>query len=1054
MPVRPAQQPLDDLRWHAGLTLAERLVALNLVPSGDRRDRQRKPDSTIRWRVERRADIARVKESATASIDTPPWLQTFRTAYDEAERRKPLGDSPNGLLMSIGPLLAKARHYIDVALQGSASGVCPTPEENRVALVASLELSLRKRLYDVLSKTLVLELAIASQRNVLAGKSPQERFAFFCNCLARPDFARALLEQYPVLVRRVATITGNWQTATLALLSRLATSLQTIHKKFFDGADPGPLVAVETSGDTHGNGQTVHILTFATGQRLVYKPRSVAMESCFFDLIGWLNRGGCEPDLKEVRTLDEGGFGWMEFVEAKPCQTMDQVERFFLRQGAQIALAYILGGTDLHHENVIAHGEYPVLVDLETLFQTPLLPNDLTGATALGWRALRMSIMGTLLLPEPMFLAGDQNWVDLSALGHREGQLTPFRVPVWRADGTDQMRLLHERVLMAGGISLPEYDNLRMQANLYVDRVIDGFGQMYEFLQKQKAKLLSEQGPLASCQGKPVRHVFRGTAWYARLLDASHHPRFLMDAVGSEAFLHNRLRAEFEGAPWLAAIEDAEVASLLAGDIPYFVSRDGERTILTEREAMDLELPGNRWEECRARIEAMSESDLDRQTWLARVAMADLSAPANRNISGRTKPSSDPTLDDLIATATRIGERICDIAITDGERATWLIPAVVVDTNRLVTTVAGYDLYNGLSGIALFLGHLGSITGKTRFSRLAVAALSEALALYKAANRDALLPGAFDGIGGLAYALMQLASVVDRPEWLGNANRILHKAVQQAVHSSQLDIISGRAGLIVAALAVHRSTNDAALIRRLRPLALKLRQIAVAPSKREESLLPTKADAGLAHGRAGIGFALSRWAEATGEDGFHATATELISFDLEAIDAMRSEPPELKQTHGRNAPHLGWCRGWLGVALSALQAKLTPIMIKANDDAWFQRIADEIIGFGVEGPLCLCHGALGHMEFLATAAGRGVLHNIGAVNEWRRLLLARLMSGDWVADKAHSLESPSLMVGLAGTGYALLRASHPQRIPSVLTIEPLRAKGSDLLPPSSIPNQR
>src|ERR1700726_145112 len=166
--VRPTQQPLDDRRWHTGLTLAERLVALNLAPSCGPSDQQRKTDRTIRWRVERRADIARVKEPATASIDTQPWLQTFRTAYDEAERRKPLSDSPTGLLVSVGPLIANARRQINAALQASATGVCPASKESRVALVASFEQSLRSRLYNALSKTLVLELAVASRRNVLA----------------------------------------------------------------------------------------------------------------------------------------------------------------------------------------------------------------------------------------------------------------------------------------------------------------------------------------------------------------------------------------------------------------------------------------------------------------------------------------------------------------------------------------------------------------------------------------------------------------------------------------------------------------------------------------------------------------------------------------------------------------------------------------------------------------------------------------------------------------------------------------------------------------------
>jgi lantibiotic modifying enzyme len=225
------------------------------------------------------------------------------------------------------------------------------------------------------------------------------------------------------------------------------------------------------------------------------------------------------------------------------------------------------------------------------------------------------------------------------------------------------------------------------------------------------------------------------------------------------------------------------------------------------------------------------------------------------------------------------------------------------------------------------------------------------------------------------------------------------------------------------------------LIRGLRPLARKLREIAAAPAKRTESLLPAKADAGLAHGRAGIGFALSRWGEATGENGFHATAIELIRFDLEAIDALHAEPSELRAAREQNASHLGWCRGWLGAALVALQAKSSAMMMDLDQHTRFQRIANEIIGAGIDGPLCPCHGALGHLEFLAAATERGVLGDLDAVADWRRRLLARLTGGDWVADIGHGLESPTLMVGLAGTGYSLLRSARPESIPSVLTLE-------------------
>ena len=83
----------------------------------------------------------------------------------------------------------------------------------------------------------------------------------------------------------------------------------------------------------------------------------------------------------------------------------------------------------------------------------------------------------------------------------------------------------------------------------------------------------------------------------------------------------------------------------------------------------------------------------------------------------------------------------------------------VVDENRLINGVAGYDLYNGLPGIALFLGHLGGSTGQSGTAAFAIAAMAEALELYKTDRRDAPPSGAFDGIGGLAYALVQLANL-------------------------------------------------------------------------------------------------------------------------------------------------------------------------------------------------------------------------------------------------------------------------------------------------------
>ena len=65
--------------------------------------------------------------------------------------------------------------------------------------------------------------------------------------------------------------------------------------------------------------------------------------------------------------LDRSTHGWVEFVEHLPCRDHDEARRYYERAGMLLCLFYVLEGTDCHYENIIASGEYPVLIDTETL---------------------------------------------------------------------------------------------------------------------------------------------------------------------------------------------------------------------------------------------------------------------------------------------------------------------------------------------------------------------------------------------------------------------------------------------------------------------------------------------------------------------------------------------------------------------------------------------------------------------------------------------------------------------------------------------------------------
>jgi len=60
----------------------------------------------------------------------------------------------------------------------------------------------------------------------------------------------------------------------------------------------------------------------------------------------------------------------MESVGVEACKNGGGARRFYERMGGMIAAAYLLQAVDCHRDNLIAAGEYPVLVDTDTLWHS------------------------------------------------------------------------------------------------------------------------------------------------------------------------------------------------------------------------------------------------------------------------------------------------------------------------------------------------------------------------------------------------------------------------------------------------------------------------------------------------------------------------------------------------------------------------------------------------------------------------------------------------------------------------------------------------------------
>ncbi len=94
---------------------------------------------------------------------------------------------------------------------------------------------------------------------------------------------------YPVLARQVAVLIGRWVAATAELASRIVIDREALATTFADGTDTGLVVDIEPAlSDAHHGGRRVAALTFASGLRVVYKPRSLALDAAYGTFLAWV----------------------------------------------------------------------------------------------------------------------------------------------------------------------------------------------------------------------------------------------------------------------------------------------------------------------------------------------------------------------------------------------------------------------------------------------------------------------------------------------------------------------------------------------------------------------------------------------------------------------------------------------------------------------------------------------------------------------------------------------------------------------------------------------
>ncbi|MGQ4286372.1 type 2 lanthipeptide synthetase LanM [Bacillus thuringiensis] len=434
-----------------------------------------------------------------------------------------------------------------------------------------------QELMTLAAKTFVHDLHDRKQKQSFSGVTSEERFVSYLEeRFGKEENVLSFLCEYPTLTKLLTYRTQFFVQNMKRFFQHITDQREKISQVFhFNGR--WEITAIQIgAGDSHEQGKAVILFTLDQGLELVYKPKNLEIAQKYDQFLNWLERKESAFQLLVCNKIVTPVYAIEECIAYKACTSKKEVERFYTRFGYLLGIAYFLRGTDLHFENLIAHGEYPVLIDVETLFQHEVpVEFGIDAFTETKW-INHDSIIMTGLLPFISYAERSESGkgIDFSALCGDEQQV-PYKILMPTNLNSDQMSFSYQDYVMEGSQNVPMLHEKKVKAWEYRSFILQGFEEMLLFFKENKIEIVDIVMDLF--KGIQVRNVLKGTQRYGDLLKFSYHPTCTQDWKEREKLFENS---------WAYSYRNKEVIlheneELLIGDIPIFYNRTDSTDILT-----------------------------------------------------------------------------------------------------------------------------------------------------------------------------------------------------------------------------------------------------------------------------------------------------------------------------------------------------------------------------------------------------------------------------------------------------------------------------------------
>jgi lantibiotic modifying enzyme len=385
----------------------------------------------------------------------------------------------------------------------------------------------------------------------------------------------------------IGTAIRQWKQNAVEILTRAGQDFPVLQMTLFKGRPPGSLVAVEGDlGDRHNDGRSVTVLTFASGRRVVYKPKDLRCALQFLDLLAFLNAATRSVTLPTRQIICRGSYAWEEYVEEREARTEAEAASFFRRFGMLLRVLQLVEGRDFWIDNLRICGDLPVFIDLECILHPRLRTSGVhSSIMGLEPELYEESVLPTAAVTHPIDIPGygKQDFGGLSSPGPRLLPLGAWSGYRDRRNGN--IWLKGGRLYWEPQLAWPQSRGKPADPVDYLDDLEGGYRETQRLLCRCAPGLLSPASPLTGIGDVPVRVLLRSTWEYLVLLRASLEPMALLDGNARELALANVLATaprwtSDDDAKRRLAIGHSELNAIRILDIPEFYSLPSSTSVI------------------------------------------------------------------------------------------------------------------------------------------------------------------------------------------------------------------------------------------------------------------------------------------------------------------------------------------------------------------------------------------------------------------------------------------------------------------------------------------